>query len=140
MKGEMRQPVHTMRRPDGFTLLELVVVITILGVLFSIALPSYRQSVLQAKEATLRENLYRFRDAIDQFQADKGRYPETLDMLVAEGYLRKIPVDPMGGGAWVEVPPEFDADSADPADSMGVFDVHSASPAIGSNGVPYGEW
>lgn len=122
----------------GFTLLELIVVITIMGVLVSIALPNYRSSILQAKEAVLRENLYRLRDLIDQYQSDKGRYPETLDALVSAGYLRSIPSDPMTSDPWVEIPPETDSESTEVL--TGVFDVKSASSQVGTNGVAYSEW
>jgi general secretion pathway protein G len=122
----------------GFTLLELIVVITVMGVLVSIALPNYRNSVISAREAVLRENLYRLRDLIDQYQSDKGKYPETLEALVADGYLRKIPQDPISSEPWVEVPPEADATSGDVP--TGVYDVKSASNQVGLNGVPYSEW
>jgi len=125
-------------RNDGFTLIELIVVITIMGVLVSIALPNYRASVLQAREAVLRENLYRMRDLIDQYQSDKGRYPESLEALVTDGYVRSIPADPMSPEPWIEVPPEFDSGSSDAL--TGVFDVRSSSGQVGSNGVPYSEW
>jgi general secretion pathway protein G len=125
-------------RSGGFTLLELVVVITIMGILVSIALPNYRSSVLQAREAVLRENLYRLRDLIDQYQSDKGKYPETLEALVTDGYLRKIPQDPISSEPWAEIPPEADAASGEAP--TGVFDVKSASSLIGTNGVPYREW
>jgi len=122
----------------GFTLLELVVVITILGILLSIALPNYRNHVTIAKEAVLRENLYRLRDLIDQYQSDKGRYPETLEALVTDGYVRKIPTDPMGGGPWVEIPPENDSATGEAL--TGVYDVKSSSTQVGTNGVAYSEW
>ena len=122
----------------GFTLLELIVVITIMGILVSIALPNYRNSVLSAREAVLRENLYRLRDLIDQYQSDKGKYPETLEALVTDGYLRKIPPDPISLEPWVEVPPESDSTSGDTP--TGVFDIKSASGQSGLNGVPYSEW
>ena len=125
-------------RSSGFTLLELIVVITIMGVLVSIALPNYRNSILQAREAVLRENLYRLRDLIDQYQSDKGRFPETLESLVSDGYVRKIPIDPMSPDPWVEIPPEADADSNEVL--TGVFDVKSSSTQIGTNGVAYSEW
>ncbi|MEO5762962.1 MAG: type II secretion system protein [Vicinamibacteria bacterium] len=125
-------------RASGFTLLELIVVITIMGILVSIALPNYRNSILQAKESVLRENLYRLRDLIDQYQSDKGRYPESLEALVTDGYVRKIPPDPMTPEPWVEVPPESDPTSGDAP--LGVYDVKSASAQVGMNGTPYSEW
>jgi general secretion pathway protein G len=125
-------------RSSGFTLLELIVVITIMGVLVSIALPNYRASIVQAKESVLRENLYRMRDLIDQYQSDKGKYPETLQSLVSDGYVRQIPVDPFSPDPWVEVPPEMDSSSAEAM--TGVFDIKSSSAQIGMNGVAYSEW
>jgi len=124
---------------SGFTLIELVVVVSILGILVGIALPNYKSAIIQAKEAVLREDLYRFRDLIDQYQADKGRYPESLEALVAEGYLRKIPTDPFTRQAdWQEVPAEPDPENPD--DPAGIYDVHSASQELSSTGSPYSEW
>jgi len=131
-------PRRRTDRSRGFTLLELVVVITIMGILVSIALPNYRASILSAREAVLRENLYRLRDLIDQYQSDKGKYPETLEALVTEGYLRKIPPDPISSEPWVQIPPEADASSNDAP--TGVYDIKSASSQAGLNGVPYNEW
>jgi general secretion pathway protein G len=127
------------RRSDGFTLIEVMTVIAIIGILVGIALPNYRQAILQSKEAVLREDLFRFRDLIDQYYADKGKYPASLDALVEDGYLRKMPVDPITGLAdWEAVFADPDPDN--PGESPGVFDVRSASPGTSLSGTPYHEW
>lgn len=128
------------RSPNtGFTLIELIIVMTIIGILLSIAVPSYRNSIVQAKEAVLREDLYRFRDAIDHYHADKGKYPASLQTLVEDGYLRQIPNDPMTSTPnWEEVPAEADPDA--PAGAPGIKDVRSASEAQSLTGTAYKEW
>ena len=125
--------------PEGFTLIELITVITILGILVGVALPNYRAAIGQSKEAVLKEDLFRFRDAIDQYQADKGKYPASLDTLVTDGYLRGIPKDPMTGGKdWTEVPADPDPDN--PGEPPVIYDVHSSSEGTGYDGTPYKEW
>lgn len=119
--------------------MELMVVVTIVGILAAVAMPNYRVAILQAKEAVLKENLYRMRDLIDQYYADKGRYPETLDSLVEAGYLRKMPLDPVtGSNEWEAVPAEPDPDN--PGEPAGIIDVRSTSSEPASTGTPYNEW
>jgi general secretion pathway protein G len=130
-----------MRRQgsSGFTLIELITVIAVVGILTAIALPNYRIAIVQSKEAVLKEDLYRFRDLIDQYYADKGRYPESLETLVEAGYLRKMPSDPMTGASdWQPVMAE--PDPADPEAPTGVYDVKSASGATALDGSLYSEW
>jgi general secretion pathway protein G len=109
-----------MRR--GFTLIELLVVMAIVATLLTLALPRYFGSIDRSKEAVLKENLFQLRDAISRYHADKGRYPETLDALASDKYLRKVPLDPITESAttWIVVPP------ADPQ-KTGVYDVKSGA-------------
>lgn len=123
----------------GFTLIELITVVAIVGILAAIAVPQYRIAIIQAKEAVLRQDLFLFRDTIDQYYIDKGKYPASLDALAEEGYLRKIPVDPITQAAdWEPVFEELDPDR--PGDPPGVYDVKSASPLPSLTGTPYNEW
>jgi general secretion pathway protein G len=128
------------RRPDGgFTLIEMIIVVMMIAILVTIALPQLRVSVISAREAVLKEDLYNFRRAIDQYQADKGVYPPSLDTLVEEGYLRKREPDPMTGtDDWTVELSEPDANAPDQA--PGVYDVHSSSDASSLAGPPYKEW
>jgi general secretion pathway protein G len=122
-------------RARGFTLIELLVVLAIIGTLLLIAVPRYFASEDRAKEAVLKENLYQVRDAIGKYYADKRKYPESLETLVSEKYLRKLPLDPVADSAttWILVPP------ADPQQS-GVADVRSGAQGMASDGTAYSEW
>ena len=122
-----------MRR--GFTLIELLVVLAIIATLLTIALPRYFGSVDKSKEVVLKENLYVTRDAIGKYYADKGKYPESLEALTTDKYLRKLPVDPITESAttWVIVPPE------DPKKAA-VYDVKSGAEGRASDGTAYSEW
>jgi general secretion pathway protein G len=121
-------------RRTGFTLIELLVVIAIIATLLAIAVPRYFNSLDRAKEAVLKENLSLMRDALQKYYSDKGKYPETLDELERDKYLRKIPVDPITGTAasWVGV--------AAPDPEKGVADVRSGAPGKTSAGEAYGDW
>lgn len=145
-------PYRISRNRRGFTLIELMIVVSIIGILAAIAVPNYQWGVIRAKESVLRENLYNFRTTIDQFYADQGKYPDSLTELSDKKYLREIPKDPFTGVAdsWVTVPPPSDSssvpDGAQPladgssAGTGNVYDVHSGSSLVGTNGTPYNEW
>jgi general secretion pathway protein G len=124
----------------GFTLIELLVVAAILIVLAGIGLAQYRNSVVRAREAVLKEDLFRMRDAIDQYYADKMMYPGSLDALVSEGYLRKLPDDPftMSSSTWQTVPSEPDPNN--PTASPGVYDVKRGSEATALDNSRYADW
>jgi general secretion pathway protein G len=117
-----------------------MVVLSIIIILASMGLAQYRNSIVRANEAVLKEDLFRMRDAIDQYYADKGQYPTTLDSLASEGYLRKMPDDPFtkSSSSWQAVPAEPDPNN--PSSSAGVFDVKSGSDATALDGSKYADW
>ena len=128
------------RKDRGFTLIELMIVMTIIGILASIAAPNYQRSVIKAREAVLMEDLYQMRRAIDAYFADHTKYPESLDALVEAKYLREIPLDPFtrAQDSWEVVIPT-PTEEGEVAEG-GVEDVHSGSDLVGLNGTPYREW
>lgn len=136
----MRDSWRTHPSAGGFTLVELLVVMSLIMILGTLALPQYKHSVVYAREAVLKEDLFRMRDAINQFYADKGHYPESLDALVTEGYVRKIPVDPMTNGAdtWRAIAAE--SDPGNPTAALGTYDVISGSDRTALDGTKYSEW
>ncbi len=130
--GKMMGAVNHTKQ-NGFTLLELMIVISIVGILATIAMPTMQRYVIRAREASLQNTLFVFRDVIDQYYADHGNYPESLEKLVEEKYIRAIPVDPFtrSRDTWVLMPPE---------EGTGVYDVHSGSDLVSLDGTPYNEW
>ncbi len=130
----------TLNRPQGgFTMLELLIVMAIMGILITIAQPSLKQAIIKAREAVLKEDLFQLRDAIDQYYADNGKYPDQLSDLInaqdrSKSYLRDLPKDPFTGSPdWITVAPVEGGEG-------GVFDVHSASPLLAVDGTAYNTW
>ena len=129
-----------MKRNHGFTLIELLVVMTIIVLLASVGMVVYGTSVTRAKEAALSEDLFQMRKAIDEYYADKQKYPPSLDTLVTEKYLREIKPDPFTQSVetWQTVMSEPDA--SNPSAETGIWNVKSGAPGNGSDGRPYSEW
>jgi general secretion pathway protein G len=118
---------------QGFTLIELMIVVSIIGILATIAVPSYQSSLMKARETVLRQDLVTIRESLDQHRADQGKYPSSLEGLVVAGYLRALPKDPFTNSAssWQEI--------TDPLEG-GIFDVYSGSDLVGTNGTAYNQW
>lgn len=123
------------RRFVGFTLIELLVVMAIIAVLLTLAVPRYFHSVDKSKEAVLQQSLATMRDAIDKYYGDTGKYPDTIEDLITQKYLRKLPIDPITESAstWVTIPPED-------AEKGNVYDVKSGAEGKSRDGTPYSEW
>jgi general secretion pathway protein G len=129
-----------LRKLRGFTFIEMMVVMAIIAVLISMAIPIYQKSIIRAKESVLSNNLFTLRTVIDNYTYDKEKAPQTLQDLVSEGYLRQVPADPMTGSSqdWRVI--MEDPGSAVNQDNPGIFDIRSGSDKIGLNGVPYSDW
>ncbi|HEU5237930.1 MAG TPA: prepilin-type N-terminal cleavage/methylation domain-containing protein [Pyrinomonadaceae bacterium] len=124
--------------PAGFTLLELMIVISIIIILVSVALPQYQKTIMHARETMLRYDLDTMRKLIDQYAADKGKLPQTLDELVTAGYMRDVPTDPITDNKEWNIVTGDDPYSTE--GGTGITDVHSSSSEVSSSGTPYSEW
>lgn len=125
--------------PRGFTLVELLIVMTVIGILASISVPSYQRSLIKARETVLMEDLYQIRRATDAYYADHAAYPESLEDLINKRYLRGVPRDPFTNESeWECIPPEA-TDDGELAPG-GCYDFRSVSDLVGLNGIPYNEW
>jgi general secretion pathway protein G len=131
-----------MRRGKGFTLVELLVVMAIMGILVAIAVPQLQKAPIRAKEVTLREDLFTFRSCLDQYYADKGHYPDTLQTLVTDKYIRKIPIDPFTKSAdtWQVIMEEPDSSETASQEPPGIIDVKSGAKQASLDGSPYNTW
>jgi general secretion pathway protein G len=129
-----------MRSAAGFTIIELMVVMTLIVTLSTIAVVQYQHSVVYSKEAVLKEDLFRMKEAIDQYYADKNQYPATIDDLVSSGYLRALPVDPITNSAttWETIPAPPDPNN--PIAVGGVYSVKSGSDGTAMDGSKYADW
>jgi len=129
------------KRSRGFTLIEMLIVISLITILVSVALPAYQQSIWRARESVLKQNLFSLRSVISQYTLDKQKAPQSLEDLVTAGYFKQIPTDPMTGrnDSWTV---EEEADTIMTVDQQepGIYDVHSGSTVTGSDGTAYNTW
>ena len=137
----MARPRRKQEKSRGFTLIELMIVISVILILVSVALPAYNQSIWRARESVLKQNLFALRSVISQYTLDKQKAPQALQDLVTGGYFKQIPTDPMTGrnDTWTV---EEETDTIMTADQQepGIYDVHSGSTATGSDGTAYNTW
>lgn len=139
MAHHTRSGSAKLRAARGFTFVELMVVITIIVILITMAIPIYQKSIIRAKESVLHNNLFTLRTVIDNYTYDKEKAPQSLQDLVTDGYLRVIPIDPMTGtNQWKTIMEEA-SQSVSQAEP-GIWEVHSTSDKIGLDGTPYSEW
>ena len=133
-----QQSAISNQQSKGFTLLELMIVISIIIILAAVALPQYQKTIMHARETVLKDDLFRMRSLIDQYAADKGKLPQSLDDLVTAGYIREVPKDPITDEKdWVPVPGE---DVYSTEGGSGMVDVKSGAQETSTEGTPYSEW
>jgi general secretion pathway protein G len=135
----MARLIRSGNRRSGFTLIELMIVMAIVVILISVAIPSYRKSIVRAKESVLHSNLATIREAIDEYSYDQQKAPQSLDDLVSAGYLRNVPKDPITDDSnWKII--EEDASQSVSSSEPGIFDIKSESSKTSSEGTPYSDW
>jgi len=136
----LKKVLHS--RLKGFTLIELIIVLTLIGILVGLAIPQFQNATRRAREATLKSDLFTFRTLINQYFTDKGKYPASLQTLVEENYLSKIPIDPMTGSSetWIEIREVPQPEEIEPGTMLGVIDVRSGSTRKALDGTLYNTW
>ena len=136
-----KSPIYQVGPSDpGFTLIELLIVLSLIVILASMGMAQYHSSIVYAKEATLREDIFRMNDAIDQYYADKNQYPDSLDTLVSSGYIRAVPKDPItkSESSWQTVMSE--PDPSNPTAQPGVYDIKSGADGTAMDGSKFSDW
>lgn len=133
--------IRSNKQSRGFTLIEMMIVISMILILLSIAIPAYNRSILHAKEGVLRQNLFTMRSLISQYTLDKQKAPEALEDLVTAGYIKQIPVDPFTGrnDSWTVDQEDYTL-SVDTQDTSGIKDVHSGASQVSTDGTAYSTW